>query len=124
MIAYIEGEPGQAVVGSLLSNPTDVCYAHTINLCEVYYQVARRSGIHTAKAAIASLHMDGVIERRDMGRQFWQLVGDHKARGGISLPDCFCITLAQKLGGDVVTSDHGEFDPLVPLGIDPITFIR
>jgi predicted DNA-binding protein (UPF0278 family) len=59
-----------------------------------------------------------------MGRRFLQRVGDHKARGRISLPDCFCIALAQELSAEVVTSDHGEFDPLVPLGIVPIKFIR
>jgi PIN domain nuclease of toxin-antitoxin system len=124
MIAYIEGEPGQTVVATLLADPTAICYAHSMNLCEVYYQIVRRSGIPTARAAIAALYSDGVIERRDMSRHFWQRVGEHKSRGGISLPDCFCITLAQELSGEVVTSDHGEFDPLVPLGIVPIKFIR
>jgi predicted nucleic acid-binding protein len=44
--------------------------------------------------------------------------------GRISLADCFCIVLAQELSGEVVTSDHHEFDPLVPLNLVPITFIR
>ena len=65
-----------------------------------------------------------MIERRDKDQRFWQRVGEHKARGRISLPDCFCISLAQEPGGEVVTSDHGEFDRLVPLGIVPINFIR
>ena len=124
MVAYLEGEPGGAVVAALLAAPNAVCYAHSINLCEVYYQGIRRNGIAAAQAAIASLYTDGVIERRDMSRQFWQRVGEHKARGRISLPDCFCISLAQELSGEVVTSDHHEFDPLVPLGIVPIKFIR
>ena len=59
-----------------------------------------------------------------MNRRFWQRVGGLKARGRISLADCFCIVLAQELSGEVVTSDHHEFDPLVPLGIVPIRFIR
>ena len=124
MLAYIEGEIGQTVVASLLADPRSTCYAHSINLCEVYYQVMRRTDGRTARSAIASLRADGVVERQDMSRRFWQDVGLHKSRGGISLPDCFCITLAQKLAGEVVTSDHGEFDRLVPLGIVPITFIR
>ena len=124
IVAYIEGESGEVVVTALLSDPSATCYAHTINLCEVYYQGIRRSDARTARAAIDLLFADGVIERRDMNRRFWQRVGEHKARGRISLPDCFCISLAQELGGEVVTSDHGEFDPLVPLGIVPIKFIR
>ena len=124
MIAYIEGEPGQAVVASFLADPANECYAHSMNLCEVYYQIIRHSGVTVAQAAINSLYADGVMERQDMSSHFWQRVGEHKARGRISLPDCFCITLAQELSGEVVTSDHGEFDPLVPLGIVPIKFIR
>jgi PIN domain nuclease of toxin-antitoxin system len=124
MIAYLEGEPGGAVVAALLADPNSVCYAHSMNLCEVYYQGIRHKGIPATQAAIGSLYADGVMERRDMSRPFWQRVGQHKARGRISLPDCFCISLAQELGGEVVTSDHGEFDPLVPLGIAPIRFIR
>jgi predicted nucleic acid-binding protein len=77
-----------------------------------------------AQAIIASLYSDGVIERRDISQHFWQRVGELEARGRISLPDCFCLALAQELSAEVVTSDHGEFDPLVPLGIVPIKFIR
>lgn len=62
--------------------------------------------------------------RRDMSIKFWKRVGKLKAAGGIALPDCFCITLAQELAGEVVTADHAEFDPLAPLGIVPIHFIR
>ena len=124
MVAYTEGERGGSVVASLLSDPAAVCYAHSVNLCEVYYQGIRRSDPRTARAAITSLYRDGVIERRDMSRRFWQRVGGHKARGRISLADCICIALAEELSAEVVTSDHGEFDPLVPLGIVPIRFIR
>jgi len=38
MVAYTEGEAGGTVVAALLSDPAAVCYAHSINLCEVYYQ--------------------------------------------------------------------------------------
>jgi predicted nucleic acid-binding protein len=124
MVAYLNGEPGASVVGGLLSDPKNFCYAHAMNLCEVYYGTLRATDDRTARAALNTLYNDGVIMRRDMGQQFWQRVGKLKARGRISLPDCFCIVLAQQIGGEVVTSDHHEFDPLVPLGIVPILFIR
>ena len=124
IVAYVSAEPGGLVVRALLTDSNAICYAHTINLCEVYYNAIRKTDAARAKEVIFNLFADGVIERKDMGRSFWQRVGQHKSRGGISLPDCFCITLAQELGGEVVTSDHGEFDPLVPLGIVPINFIR
>ena len=124
MLAYLKGEPGALVVDSLLRDSANVCYAHAINLCEVYYDFLRHAEERIAQEAIADLYADGVIERQDMNGPFWRAVGQHKARGGISLADCFCITLAQDLRGVVVTSDHREFDPLVPLGLCQINFIR
>src|SRR3712207_6314863 len=124
MLAYLKGEPGADVVDTLLRDPASICYAHVVNLCEVYYDFIRRSDERTARAAIKDLYADGVRERKDLNRKFWQRVGQLKARGGISLADCFCIALAQKLFGEVVTSDHREFDPLVPLSICSIRFIR
>lgn len=124
MIAYLRAEPGGDIVAGLLADPTAICHAHTMNLIEVYYDFLRRADIHAANRALAVLRTDGVIERRDMNQRFARQIGQLKARGGISLADCFCIALAQKIGGEVVTSDHHEFDRLVPLGIVPIRFIR
>lgn len=97
---------------------------HTINLLEVYYDFIRRHDETVAQQALRDLAGAGVIERRDMNQRLTRQVGQLKARGSISLADCFCIALAQKIGGEVVTSDHHEFDRLVPLGIVSIRFIR
>ena len=124
MIAYLHGEPGATVVASMLADRTAVCYAHAINLLEVYYDLIRRSDERTARQALRILAADGVVERRDMNKRFLRRVAQLKARGRISLADCFCIVLAQVVSGEVVTSDHHEFDALVPLGLCPIRFIR
>lgn len=124
MIAYLSGETGGNVVDGLLKTPTDNCYAHIINLLEVSYKFIRKYGETTALQALKDLAADGVITRRDTSQHFLHQVGKLKARGGIALPDCFCISLAQELTGDVVTSDHGEFDPIESLGIVHIHFIR
>lgn len=42
----------------------------------------------------------------------------------VSLADCFAIELSHKLSGQVVTSDHHEFDPLAVAGICRVHFIR
>lgn len=42
----------------------------------------------------------------------------------ISLADCFALALTKTMRGRLLTSDHHEFDKIVPLGICPITFIR
>jgi predicted nucleic acid-binding protein len=124
MLAYVNGEVGGDVVDALLRDPNAVCYAHAVNLCEAYYLALRASDECTARQLIADLYADGVIPRRDMSREFWFSVGRLKSRGSISLADCFGVALAQHHSGQVVTADHKEFDPLVPLGICPILFIR
>lgn len=123
-LAYLMDEPGSDVVESILVDESSACFALSLNLCEVYYQILRQSDDVTARQAVDDLLSDGIVEWSDMGRLFWEVVASHKARGRISLADCFCIALAQELSGQVVTSDHREFDPLVPLGICPIMFIR
>ncbi len=81
MLAYLKGEPGALVVDNLLRSPTEICYAHSINLCEVYYDFIRHSDERTVRQAISDLLADGIIERRDMSRRFWRRVGQLKARG-------------------------------------------
>lgn len=124
MIAYLRAEPGGLVVKSKLADPNVVCYAHAIKILEVYCDTVRKNSVTDAEQAVARLQADGVIVRRDMDDAFLFTVGGLKAGGGISIPDCFCLALAQREGGEAVTSDHHEFDRLVPLGICPILFIR
>ncbi|HEV2735983.1 MAG TPA: type II toxin-antitoxin system VapC family toxin [Longimicrobiaceae bacterium] len=124
MLAYLNGETGSDVVEALLVDSAEACYAHSVNLCEVYYDFLRRSDERIAREAVSDLIANGLVERRDLSRHFWQTVGAHKARGRISLADCFCIALAQRLSADLVTSDRREFEPLVPLGMVAVRFIR
>lgn len=124
MIAYLQSEPGGDVVQAMLADADTICYAHVVNLCEVYYHFLKNFDEAAAELALSTLFADGIILRRDISQGFWKRVGLLKARGRISLADCFCIALSQITGGEVVTTDHDEFDPLVPLGICPIRFIR
>jgi predicted nucleic acid-binding protein len=124
MIAYLRDEPGGTVVDSFLINPAERCYAHSINLLEVFYEFVRRHGEAAASEALEDLAAAGVIERRDMDQPFLRRVGLLKARGRISLADCFCIALAEETQGQVVTSDHHEFDVLAQSGVVPVRFIR
>jgi hypothetical protein len=47
-----------------------------------------------------------------------------KAGGHIALADCIAVTLTNRLSGTVLTSDRGEFNPVVAAGICQVTFIR
>jgi predicted nucleic acid-binding protein len=111
-------------VVALLLDPNTNCYAHAINIAEVFYITERTVGKTTAQKTIANLISDGIVIREDMDAPFWEIAASLKSQGGISLPDCFCIALAQRIRGIVVTSDHAEFDPIDQQGIIPIHFIR
>jgi len=125
MIALLRGEPGEDVVWTHLCDPASACYAHALNLCEVYYDFYRVGGEAVARSAINDLKYLGVSERNDLDEAFWQEVGRVKAiYRKVSLADCCALALAARLGGSLLTSDHHEFDALAALGNWPIVFIR
>ncbi|HET7460920.1 MAG TPA: type II toxin-antitoxin system VapC family toxin [Longimicrobium sp.] len=124
MLAYLRGEEGGRVVDELLASPGSRCVAHSVNLCEVYYDLARQAGTIVAEEAIYNLQSAGVAECGDLDGSFWRSVGRFKAVGKVSLADCFCLALAQRMNGEVVTSDRHEFEAWVPRGVCPIRFIR
>ena len=98
MLAYLRNEAGANVVESALLDANSQCMAHAINLCEVYYIVYRDSGESDADSAVKDLKNVGVSERNDFDEAFWKEVGKLKAGGGISIPDCFAITLVETVG--------------------------
>jgi PIN domain nuclease of toxin-antitoxin system len=125
IIAYLRGEPGADIVSAILSDPTHVCVAHALNLCEVYYDFYRGSGEAAAEEAMHDILSVGVQLRSDLSIDFWQTAGAIKATvRRISLADRFAVTLAQAVGGTLLTSDHHEFDPLAKQGVCAFAFIR
>ena len=124
IIAYLDNEPGADKVEAILTEAGSVCYAHVINLSEVYYIYYWRGGVTTAEKAMKAMLDVGVIFRDDGDTAFWKEAASFKGRYPMALPDGFCLTLARRLAGTAVTTDHAEFDALVPLGYCPIFFIR
>lgn len=124
VIAYLRGEPGADAVASILSDPADECLVHALNMCEVYYHFYRVSGEKAADGSMRDLLSLGVQLREDLSDEFWKSAAVFKARGRISLADCFAIALAKSAGGSVLTSDHHEFDSIAGGGTCPVTFIR
>ncbi len=125
VIAFFRDEEGGEIVENFLIDPQHTCYIHVINLCEVYYDFIRSNDQVYAEQMINELELAGVIFKRNLGTRFWKLVGQYKATiARISLADCFALALTTTLRGILLTSDHHEFDRIVPLGICPIAFIR
>ncbi len=124
MIAVLNGEPGAQVVKNFMLDVNSTCLAHAINLCEVYYQAFRESGEPAAEMALSKLSGSGVRVREDFDSAFWKSAGKIKGSHRLSLADAFAIALTLRVGGELVTSDHHELDPLAAAGVCPIIFFR
>lgn len=125
MIAFLRGESGADEVADILLDSESQCYAHALNLCEVFYDFERAAGRQEAMKAVADLAMLGVIADASLTPAVWQAAGTLKARlRRISLADCFAIELADRLRATILTSDHHEFDALADQTECQIRFIR
>lgn len=125
LLASLRMEPGGSLTEALLANPENECIAHSVNLCEIYYDALRQASEAAADLVISDFYAAGLQQRADMDEEFWKLIGQLKVSPGrISLADCFALALAIRTGGTLVTADHHEFDRLVPLNLCPILFIR
>jgi len=124
MIAWLRNEPGADAVDGAIRDVNSTCFAHGINLCEVFYDALRRTDESRAQSVLKDLAAVGVVTRNDFDETFWQEAGRIKAAHRVSLADCCAIALTKRVGGILLTSDHHEFDPLATVGICPITFIR
>lgn len=125
MIALANDELGADVIEGYLADPAHTCFAHAVNLCEVLYDGLRRGSQAEALAALQELYDLGVTLRNDMDEVFWHEAAKLKAAyRRVALADCFALTLSQRLGGALVTSDHHELDPLAQTGLFAISFFR
>src|SRR5437879_4979998 len=97
LVAFLLDEPGAEVVHALLLEDGSACYAHALNLCEVFYHFHRESGEAAAQHAIESAFLAGVIPRAGMDVELWQEIGRFKsALRRVSLADCTCLALARR----------------------------
>lgn len=124
VIAFFRNEPGSEVVEEYLLHPQSDSLIHAINMCEVYYDFWRFGGQDIAAQVVQDSRAIMDI-REDFGFEFWQQAGAYKATiKRISLADCFALTLANREQGILLTSDRKEFEPVEPLNICQIQFIR
>lgn len=89
-----------------------------------FYPILRVGTEIEAEEALADIRSLGVQTRTDMDEEFWKEVGRVKAHHRLSLADAFAIALTQRVGGELLTSDHHELDPLAAARICQINFFR
>lgn len=116
----------------MLRGQANQCLAHGVNICEVFYLAIAAVGEKRAQKAIDDLVADGLRIDYTFDDALWHQVARLKTDSvlldadgyGPPLADCFCIAFAQRIAGEVVTSDHDDFDAVQQNGICPVTFIR
>ena len=100
LVASVRNEPGGEIAEDLLADADADCLAHSVNLCEVFYDSLRRTDLPTAQQTIGDLFALGLTERADLDPTFWQIVGQLKVNPGkVSLADCFALALAIRTSG-------------------------
>lgn len=141
MLAYVKNEAGGPFVAALLGDEDVTAYAHAVNLAEVFYDFGPPSdarNLANSQKAIAVLETAGVIERGDFDGPFWRdaalLIAERRAHAPdpgkpkqkprLALGDAFGVALARRLGGEFVTADRAEIEPMHAVGFCRATFIR
>lgn len=125
LIALLRREDGADAVQALLDDPDNLSFMHAVNLCEVYYGFRRAMGESYAERMVQVVQSMSIGICEDMDTAFWQEAGRFKADlVRISLADCFCLALAKRVDGEVVTADHHELDAVARQGSCKIRFIR
>src|SRR5262249_5335945 len=97
MIAFLRQEPGADVVENLLLDPNIECLAHSVNLCEVFYDFIKASDEPAAQSAVEDLKLIGVSSREHIDEAFWKEVVKYKANiRKISLADFFAVATVKR----------------------------
>jgi len=124
ILAFLEDEPGSDVVRQALADRA--CAMHAINLCEVLCQVRRASDKSRVNEVLVWIRDKvGVDIREDFDEAIWVRASEIKADlARVSLADCLCAALAERLGAPVLTTDRREFEPLQEAGVCKVEFAR
>ncbi|MGQ9630736.1 MAG: type II toxin-antitoxin system VapC family toxin [bacterium] len=112
LIAFLNAEEGGDKLKALLEDASNEIYMHLINLCEVYYGFYKVDGEKRAEEVITNLLKLPIEYVEEMPLDFVKIVGRYKATYRISLADAFVLALAEVKDGQIVTTDHKEFDPI------------
>jgi PIN domain nuclease of toxin-antitoxin system len=130
LLAYLLAETGWQAVESLLNDEDNACYAHALNLHEVYRAFGLKMDRTAAAEAIQKLYDAGLTSRPDMDEPLWKDAADlvvtarQAPKATLATGDAFGMALARRLGAEFVSAERKEIDRLVPLGFCPIRFVR
>lgn len=124
LLAYLRAEPGADMVEDLLAG-YELCMAHAVSLCEVYYKLQKYEDEREVRLALQEFQYRGLVAREDLDQPFWLKVGGYKAAmRSLPLADCFVVALASRTDAPAVTADHPDFELVGKQGLCQVRFIR
>ena len=124
VLAYLNDELGADRVEHVILGRHTVFMA-SINILEIGYDMARRSGRLEDAAGLYRLISTWPIHIIDrMDEPLLVAAASFKMRGRLSLADAVALGLAQIKQAKLVTSDHHEFDALEQAGLAQFEWIR
>ena len=112
LIALLNDEPGADIVAEALETVPDVRIS-SVNLLEVAYDAVRKTGRkESADEILRDVDSMGLTIDYSLGDEMIRRAAIFKTSFRISLADSIALALATVHGAPLVTSDHGEFDPV------------
>ncbi|MBI4672848.1 MAG: type II toxin-antitoxin system VapC family toxin [Chloroflexi bacterium] len=107
IIAYLQDEPAAEKIVDLIADAHAQeipLYMSVVNACEVWYILAREVSESEADSSITDLMQLG-IQFQDVNWESAKEAAKFKAKGKMSLGDCFAAGLAREQKADLVTGD-------------------
>ena len=124
LIAFLNDEPGAEIVAAILEHTPSVDIS-AINLLEIAYDAARRSG--SAQSITELLDVVNQLPIKIHWRidnEIFKHAAIFKSSFRISRADAVALALAKSFDAPVASSDHHEFDLLEANGTSRFVWIR
>jgi predicted nucleic acid-binding protein len=123
LLALLRDEEGADIVADAINSASigeSEIIMHKANLLEVYYDIFRSLGESEAVRILDEIHKRPIIINSEITNEIFAHAGKLKASYKISFADSFALAQSIVSGGELLTADHHEFDPIE--GNEPIRF--
>ena len=113
MLALLRNESGADKVAFTINaanNGEAEVIMHKANLLEVYYDLYRSLGREKADLILSEVKKRPITINAEIADELFTQAGRLKASCKISFADSFVLAQTLVLGGELLTSDHHEFD--------------
>ena len=113
LLALLRDEPGADKVAAAINaanNGEAEIVMHKANLLEVYYDLYRFLGNESADSILSDVLKRPITINADISDKIFTEAGRLKASYKISFADSFALAQTLALDGELLTTDHHEFD--------------